>query len=66
MIDTPMYVVDDPEKNRSERGAKARLSFISASALNATVLPPLITSIVLKLLHDPVNYTRLKILSFCP
>ena len=64
MIDTPIYVVDDPEKNRSERGAKARLSFISASALNATVLPPLITSIVL--LHDPVNYTRLKILSFCP
>ena len=38
MIDTPIYVVDDPEKNRSERGAKARLSFISASALNATVL----------------------------
>ena len=37
MIDTPIYVVDDPEKNRSERGAKARLSSISASALNATV-----------------------------
>ena len=50
MIDTPIYVVDDPEKNRSERGAKARLSFISASALNATVLPPLITSYRFKII----------------
>ena len=61
MIDTPIYVVDDPEKNRSERGAKARLSSISASALNATVLPHPCTAH-----YAIVLVTRLKILSFCP